>query len=196
MNRLSLAVVTSLMFYTPTSPPPVDLALEPQTVSSCPLLSPLGYLLGHLTLACVQTQRLRLPPKLLSPWNPGPPLHDKRQLYAFSSSGQKNLSILPAFSFPLKLHSTQNTPADNPRRLLRVHHQPRRREPPAALLAGLRLSPAGAPGRALPPGGGTSWAFLGAPSWAAPTWLHLPPRFPPSHPDASRLRASTQDCPL
>lgn len=105
INHLSVAVVTSRMLYTPTSLPPVDLALEPQTVSSCPLLSPLGYLLRHLTLACVQTQRLRFPPKLLSPSNPGPPLHDKRQLYPFSSSGQKSLRILPAFSFPLKLRS-------------------------------------------------------------------------------------------
>lgn len=119
INHLSVAVIASHMLYTRTSLPPVDLAHEPQTVSSCPLLSPLVHLLRHLKLARVQTQLLRFPPQNSSP---------RRTLvlpFMINSSSvlsvlqaKRNLRILPAFSFSLKFRSTQKTPADNPKHFL------------------------------------------------------------------------------
>lgn len=63
LSHLSVAVITSHTLYAPTSLPPADLTLEPQTASSCPSLSRLARLLRHLKLARVQSQLLRFSPQ-------------------------------------------------------------------------------------------------------------------------------------
>lgn len=187
LSHLLVAVITSHTLYAPTSLPPADLALEPQTASSCPSLSRLAHLLRHLKLARVQTQLLRFSPQnsslrrtLVLPF-----MIDGSSILSVLQA-QKNLRILPAFSFPLKFRSTQETRADNPKRFLTglsSAQRPGADRPPCSR-ASVSLQP-GTPGRALPP----------------PVHVPGPPRrgcpgchaSRPATQTHSRLRASTQD---